>query len=91
MWDIDRLGMLSIDLNSKGQVAVAEEDKKNNCKSKGQTKSDKWEQLKGRLQETETKNKQDANDNPMVMGNNNNESITSLSEVLINQNSIADT
>ena len=91
MLDIGRLGMLSINLNSKNrQVAVAEEDNENNCQSQRQTKSDKWEQLKGELQETETQNTQDANDNPMVMGNNNKESIASLSEVLISQKLIAD-
>ena len=51
MWDIDRLGML----NSKNrQMAMAEEDNKDNCKNQRQTKSDKWEQLKGKLQEPET-------------------------------------
>ena len=52
-------------------MAVPEEDNKDKCESQRQTKSDKWEQSKGELQETETQNKQDANDNPMVMGNNN--------------------
>ena len=69
---------------------MPKEDNKNNCESQRQTKSDKWEQLKGKLQETETQNKQDANDNPVVTGNNNKESIASLSEVLISQNLIAD-
>ena len=88
MWDIDRLGMLSINLKSRRQVAVAGED---NCESQRQTNSDKGEQLKGDLQETETQNKQDGRDaNPMVMGNNNKESIASFSEVLISQNLIAD-
>ena len=90
IWDIDRLGMLSINLNSKiRQVTMAEEDNKNNCESLRQTKSDKWEQLKGKLQGTETQNTWDADGNPMVMGNNNKESITSFSEVLISQNLIA--
>ena len=75
MWDIDRLGMLSINLNSKRQVTVAE-DNQDNCENQRQTKKDKWEQLKGKLQETETQNTQDANGNPMVTGNNNKESIT---------------
>ena len=69
---------------------MPEEDNKDNYKSQRQTKSDKWEQSKGQLQETEIQNKQDANDNPMVTGNNNKESIDSLSEVLISQNLIAD-
>ena len=56
MWDIDRLGMLSINLNSERQMAITEEDKKDNCESQRQTKSDKCEQLKGKLQETETQN-----------------------------------
>ena len=44
MLDIDRLGMLSINLNSKNrQVAVAGEVNKNNCKSQRQTKSNKLE------------------------------------------------
>ena len=70
---------------------MAEEDNKKNCKSQRLTKSDKWEQLKGKIQETETQNTQDAKDNPMVTGNNNKQSIASLSEVLISQNIIADT
>ena len=53
MQDIDRLGMLSISLNSKNRQ-VAEEDNKDNCESQRQMKSDKWEQLKGKEQETET-------------------------------------
>ena len=69
-------------------MAVAEEDHKNNCKSQRQTKSDKWEQLKGELQETETQNTQGANNNPTVTGNNNKESIASFWEVLISQNLI---
>ena len=41
MWDIDRLGMLSINLNSKNrQVVMAEEDNKDNCENQRQTKSD---------------------------------------------------
>ena len=88
MWDIDRLGMLSINLKSRRQVAVAEED---NCESQRQTNSDKCEQLKGKLQYTESQNKQDANvANSTVMGNNNKESIASFSEVLISPNLIAD-
>ena len=64
MWDIDRIGMLSINLNSKNrQVAVTEEDNKDNCESQRQTKSDRWEQLKGKLQEIETQNTQNANNN----------------------------
>ena len=91
MLDIDRLGMLSINLNSKNrQVAVPEEDNKDNCESQIQTKSDKWEQSEGKLQETETQHKQDANDNPTVTGNNNEDSIASLPDVLISQNLIAD-
>ena len=90
MWDIDRLGMLSINHNSKRQVVVAEEDNKDNCESQRQTKSDKWEHLKGELQETKTQNTHEANGNPMVTGNNNKESIAFLSEVLISQNLIAD-
>ena len=69
---------------------MAEEDNKDNCESQRQTKSDKWQQLKGKLQETETQKTQNANDNPMVIGNNNKESIAYLSEVLISQNLIAD-
>ena len=56
MQDIDRIGILSINLNSKRQVAVTEEDNKDNCESQRQTESDKWEHLKGKLQETETQN-----------------------------------
>ena len=88
MWDIDRLGMLSINLKSRRQVEVTEED---NCKSQRQKNSDNCEQLKDKIQKTETQNKQDAKDaNPMVMGNNNKESFVSFSEVLISQNLIAD-
>ena len=88
MQDIDRLGSLSINLKSRRQVAVAEE---NNYESQRQTNSDKSEQLKDKLQETETQNKQDARDaNPTVMGNNSKKSIASFSEVLISQNIIAD-
>ena len=89
--DIDRLGMLSINLNSKNRQEV-EESNEDKEKRPRQTKGNRHEQLKGREQETETQSKQDAKDaNPMVMGNNNNESIDPLSEVLINQNSIAGT
>ena len=87
--DIDRLGMLSINHKSKiRQVKGRNEDK---GISSRQTKGNRCEQLKGGEQETEIPNTQHANYNPMVMGNNNNESIASLSEVLINQNSIAGT
>ena len=82
--------MLSINHNSKNRW-VAEESNEDKGKSPRQTKGNRQEQLKGREQETETQNTQDANYNPTVMGNNNNESIASLSEVLINQNSIAGT
>ena len=91
MQDIDRLGMLSINRNSKNRQ-VEEESNEDKGNSQRQTNSDKCEQLKGKPQEIETQNKQDAKDaNPTVMGSNNNESIASLSEVLINQNSIAGT
>ena len=71
---------------------MEEESNEDKGKSQRETNSDKCEQLKGKIQETETQSKQDGKDaNPMVMGNNNNESITPLSEVLINQNSIAGT
>ena len=82
MQDIDRLGMLSINLDSKRQKT-----RKTICKSQRQTRSDKCEQLKGQLWETDTQNKQDAKDaNQMVRGNSNKESIVSISEVLISQN-----
>ena len=69
-------------------MAFAEED---NCESQRQRNSDECEQLKCRLQETETQNKQSAKDaNPTVMGNNNKGSIASFSEVLLSQNLIAD-
>ena len=88
MQDIDRLGMLSINRNSKNRQ-VAEESNKDKGKSQRQTRSDKWEHLKGELQEAETKNKQGAKDaNPTVMRNNNKKSIASISEVLIKQYSI---
>ena len=89
--DIDRLGMLSINCNSKKNRQVAEESNEDKGKSPRQTKGNRHEQLKSGEQETETQNTQDANYNPTVMGNNNTESIYSLSEVLINQNSIAGT
>ena len=91
MQDIDRLGMLSINCNSKNRQ-VEEESNGDKGKSQRQTNSDKCEQLKGEIQGMETQSKQDAKDaNPMVIGNNNDESIAPLSEVLTNQNSIADT
>ena len=91
MQDIDRLGMLSINCNSKNRQ-VEEESNEDKGKSQRQTNSDKCEQLKSEIKETETQSKQDAKDaNPTVMGNNNNESIAPLLEVLINQNSIAGT
>ena len=71
---------------------VEEQNNEDKGKSQRQTNSDKCEQLKGEIQETETQTKWDAKDaNPMVMGNNNSKSIAPLSEVLINQNSIAGT
>ena len=85
--DIDRLGMLSINRNSKNRQ-VAEESNEDKGKSTRQTKGNRCEQLKGGEEETET-HTQDAKYNPMVMGYNNNELIASLSEGLINQNSIA--
>ena len=65
MQDIDRLGMLSINLNSKNRQVA--EDNKDNCESQRQIKSDKWEQLKDKEQETQTTYTQDANNNPTVM------------------------
>ena len=53
MWDIERLGILSINLKLRRQGAVTEED---NCESQRQTNSDRCEQLKGEQQETETQN-----------------------------------
>ena len=65
---------------------MAEESNKDKGKSPNQTKGNRHEI------DAETQNKQDAKDaNPTVMGNNNKESIASLSEVLINQNSITGT
>ena len=62
---------------------MAEESNKDKGKSPSQTKGNRHET------DAKTQNKQDAEDtNPTVMGNNNKESIASLSEVLINQNSI---
>ena len=64
---------------------MAEESNKDKGKSPSQTKGNRHET------DAETQNKQDAKDaNPMVMGNNNKESIASFSEVLISQNLIAD-
>ena len=72
MQDIDRLGMLTINHNSKNRQ-VEEESNEDKGKSQRQTNSDKCEQLKGEIQETETQSKQDAKDaNQMVMGNNSN-------------------
>ena len=62
---------------------MAEESNKDKGESLSQTKGYRYKR------DAETQNKQDAKDiNPTVMGNNNKESIASLSEVLINQNSI---
>ena len=62
---------------------MAEESNKDKGKSPSQTKGNRHKT------DAETQNKQDAKEaNPMLMGNNNKESIASLSEVLINQNSI---
>ena len=69
---------------------MAEEDNKDHCVSQRQIKSNKWEQLKGKEQETDTQNTQDVNSNPTIMGNNNKESIASLSELLFSHNLIAD-
>ena len=79
---------------------MAEEDNKNNCENPRQTIGNKHEQFKGMEQEAETQNTQDANfTNPMVIGNNNKESIADtkdnnsidfLSELLISKNLIAD-
>ena len=91
MQDTDKLGMLSINHNSKNRQ-VAEECNKHDCKSPRQTRGDKQEQFKGKKQEAETQDTQDAKYvNPMVTGNNNKESIASFSELLINQNLIAGT
>ena len=74
---------------------MAEESNEDKGKSLRQTKGDRCEQLKGREQETETQNTQNADYNPMVMGNNNNEnSFPSessnkdcfFSELIINEN-----
>ena len=62
------------------------QSQKKTIASQRQTNSDKCEQLKGELRETETQNKKDAKDaNPTVIGNNNKESIASFSKVLISQ------
>ena len=62
---------------------MAEESNKDKDESPSQTKGNRHKT------DTEIQNKQDAKDaNPTVMGINNKESIASLSEVLINQNSI---
>ena len=82
MQDIDKLGLLSINHESKNRQ-VAEEKNKDNCKSPRQTKDDKDEQLKGEEQETGVQNTQDANNYPTVLGNNNKELIASLLELLI--------
>ena len=54
-----------------------EKNKVNSARVQGKQKADKHEQLKGKEQETETQNTQDANYNPTVMDNNNKESIAS--------------
>ena len=80
MHDIDKLGLLSINHNSKNRQ-VAEEDNKDNCENPGQTRGVKHEQFKGEEQEAETQNTQDANyANPMVMGNNNKESVADTND-----------
>ena len=98
MQDIDKIGLLSINYNSKNRQ-MAEKDNKNNCKSPRQTEGSKLEQFEGEEHTAEEQNTQDANYiNPMVLGNNNKESITednsgsdSFSEVLISKILIADT
>ena len=74
--------MVSLNQNSKNRQ-VAEENNKDKGKSPSQTKGNRHET------DAETQNKLDAKDaNPMVMGNNNKESIVSFSEVSNNQNLI---
>ena len=87
MQDIDKLGIISTNYNTMHRQ-VAEEDSIGNSKSPSQTKGGKHEQVKGKKQEEEAQNTQDADNapkapivsNPMVMGisNNNNDSITEL-------------
>ena len=53
MQDIDKLGLLSINHNSKNRQ-VAEENNKDNCKNPRQIKGHKHEQLKGKEQKHKT-------------------------------------
>ena len=99
MQDIDKLGLLSINHNSKNRHMVEEGDK-DNCESSRQIECNNHEQFKGKKQEAATQNTQEAKYlNPMAMDKSSkdsiaetkdNNSIQSFSEVLINQNLIAD-
>ena len=74
MQDIDRLGLLSINHNSKNRQ-ILEEDDKDNCENPRKTECDNCEQFKGKKQEAATQNTQEAKYlNPMDMGKNNKDS-----------------
>ena len=87
MQDIDKLGLISINYNTKHRK-VADEDHIDNSKSPSETEGGKHEQVKGEKQKEEAQSTQDADNalkppiviNPMVMGisNNNNDSVTEL-------------
>ena len=75
MQDIDKLGLLSINHNSKNRQML-EEGNKDNCESPRQTECNNHKQFKGKNQEAATQNTQEAKYLiPMVMDKSNTDSI----------------
>ena len=89
MQDIDRLGMLSINLKSNNRQ-VAEEDNMTIVRVQGKLKATSLNSWNVRSRKQKHKTHRMPTYNPTVMGNNNKGSIASLSELLISQNLIAD-